>query len=58
MARMSAFDVRVLGSGIVSRCVALVLAQQGLRVALQAKPPAQGLGPDVRAYALNPASVA
>ena len=58
MARMSAFDVRVLGSGIVSRCVALVLAQQGLSVALQAKPPAEGLGPDVRAYALNPASVA
>lgn len=62
MACMSAFDVRVLGSGIVSRCVALVLAQQGLRIALQAKPAAAGLGApsqvDVRAYALNPASVA
>lgn len=56
---MTAFDVRILGSGIVSRTAALALARQGLRVALQARPPtAAGAAPDVRAYALNPASVA
>ncbi|GAA0751296.1 FAD-dependent monooxygenase [Ideonella azotifigens] len=56
---MTAFDVRILGSGIVSRAMALTLARQGLRVALQAKPPAEASErrPDVRAYALNPASV-
>jgi 2-polyprenyl-6-methoxyphenol hydroxylase-like FAD-dependent oxidoreductase len=56
---MTAFDVRILGSGIVSRALALTLARQGLRVALQARPPrAATATPDVRAYALNPASVA
>jgi 2-polyprenyl-6-methoxyphenol hydroxylase-like FAD-dependent oxidoreductase len=54
---MTAFDVRILGSGIVSRSLALALARQGLRVALQARPVAVHAGPDVRAYALNPASV-
>lgn len=57
MPRMT-FDVRILGSGIVSRSLALALARQGLRVALQARPAAAaGAAPDVRAYALNPASV-
>lgn len=57
--RMTAFDVRILGSGIVSRSLALALARQGLRVALQARPAAAAqAGPDVRAYALNAASVA
>jgi 2-polyprenyl-6-methoxyphenol hydroxylase-like FAD-dependent oxidoreductase len=52
-------DVSILGSGIVSRCMALVLAQQGLTVCLQARPAAAGTAaPDVRAYALNPGSVA
>ncbi|HSI60796.1 MAG TPA: FAD-dependent monooxygenase [Ideonella sp.] len=56
---MNGFDVRILGSGIVSRCIALLLARQGLRVALQSRPrPAAQSGPDVRAYALNPSSVA
>src|SRR6185295_13989390 len=54
----TAFDVRILGSGIVSRALALALARQGLRVALQARPVvAAQAAPDVRAYALNPASV-
>lgn len=57
MPRMTAFDVRILGSGIVSRSLALALARQGLRVALQARPAAAHAGPDVRAYALNPASM-
>jgi 2-polyprenyl-6-methoxyphenol hydroxylase-like FAD-dependent oxidoreductase len=57
-ARMNAYDVRILGSGIVSRSLALTLARQGLRVALQSRPPASSTAaPDLRAYALNPASV-
>lgn len=48
--------VRILGSGIASRCMALLLAGQGLRVALQARP-APPAGDDVRTYALNAASV-
>jgi 2-polyprenyl-6-methoxyphenol hydroxylase-like FAD-dependent oxidoreductase len=55
---MTAFDVRILGSGIVSRSLALALGRQGLRVALQARPAASEARADVRAYALNPASVA
>lgn len=63
MARMDSFDLRILGTGIVSRAMALAAARRGLRVALQARgAPARGApapgGPDVRAYALNPASVA
>ena len=51
--------VRILGTGIVSRCMALALAQQGLEVQLQARPAAAASAPpDLRAYALNPASVA
>ncbi|MFO1337486.1 MAG: FAD-dependent monooxygenase [Burkholderiaceae bacterium] len=56
---MSSFDARILGTGIVSRCMALALARQGLHVALQARAQAGApAGPDVRAYALNRASVA
>jgi 2-polyprenyl-6-methoxyphenol hydroxylase-like FAD-dependent oxidoreductase len=57
-------DARILGTGIVSRCMALALAHQGLQVGLQARRPAAAAllagpeNPDVRAYALNPASVA
>lgn len=54
---MTAYDVRILGSGIVSRAAALALARQGLRVALQARPAGPAERPDVRTYALNPASV-
>lgn len=55
---MNSLDVRILGTGIVSRCMALALAHQGLRVGLQRR--AEGApepGPDLRAYALNAASV-
>ena len=54
---MKRFDVQVLGAGIVGHCLALSLARLGLRVALRpdaARPPG---GDDVRAYALNAASV-
>lgn len=53
-------DVRILGTGMVGRCMALLLAQQGLRVALQAGPSVEvsAATPDLRAYALNAASVA
>lgn len=57
---MSAFDVRIQGSGIVSRAMALALAPLGLKVALQARPPAPvapAASDDIRAYALNAASV-
>jgi 2-polyprenyl-6-methoxyphenol hydroxylase-like FAD-dependent oxidoreductase len=54
---MSTFDLRILGTGIVSRCMALVLAQQGLKVVLQAKSAGASERPDVRTYALNPASI-
>jgi 2-polyprenyl-6-methoxyphenol hydroxylase-like FAD-dependent oxidoreductase len=55
---MNAFDVCVRGSGIVGRCLALALAREGLRVALEDAPARAGGAVDVRAYALNPASVA
>ena len=55
---MKRFDVCVRGAGVVGRSLALSLARQGLRVALQADAPRAGQGPDVRTYALNPASVA
>lgn len=53
---MKRFDVCVRGSGIVGQSLALSLASQGLQVALvlETKPAA---GEDVRAYALNAASV-
>ena len=53
---MNEFDVHVLGAGIVGRSLALALARAGLRVALQAEPARAG-AEDVRAYALNAASV-
>ena len=57
---MSKIDVRIHGSGIVGRALALKLARQGLAVGIDASPsaPAGGeLRADVRAYALNAASV-
>ena len=54
---MERFDVRVLGAGIVGHCLALSLARAGLRVALQTGARKGGTSPDVRAYALNAASV-
>ena len=50
------FDVCVRGAGIVGRALALALSRQGLAVALQA-PPLTAAREDVRAYALNAASV-
>ncbi|MEF7614765.1 FAD-dependent monooxygenase [Aquincola sp. MAHUQ-54] len=49
-------DVCVRGAGAVGGSLALALSRQGLRVVLQ-QGPAHGHGPDVRAYALNAASV-
>jgi len=54
---VSAYDVQVQGAGIVGRCLALTLARQGLRVALRARPIGGAAREDVRAYALNRASV-
>ena len=55
---MRSFDVQVAGSGIVGKTLALALARLGLSVALRGAP-VQGRGrEDVRAYALNPGSVA
>ena len=54
---MEHFDVQVRGSGAVGRTLALMLARQGLRVALRGHAAATGSAPDVRAYALNAASV-
>ena len=55
---MNRFDVQVLGAGIVGQSLALALARQGLRVALQGSAaPATQREADVRAYALNAASV-
>ncbi len=59
------FDVCVRGAGIVGRALALALSRQGLAVALQAPPRTATLQApslpapreDVRAYALNAASV-
>ena len=54
---MKEFDVQVLGAGIVGRSLALALARAGLQVALRPEAArASGEG-DVRAYALNAASV-
>jgi 2-polyprenyl-6-methoxyphenol hydroxylase-like FAD-dependent oxidoreductase len=54
---MSAHDVLVRGAGAVGLAAALSLARQGLRVALLADQAKMGSQPDVRAYALNAASV-
>ena len=55
---MKRFDVQVLGAGIVGQSLALALARAGLSVALRPEPARTGAGEDVRAYALNAASVA
>ena len=56
---MKPFDIQVRGSGIVGSAAALALSRQGLAVALPtAKPSAVARAEDVRAYALNAASVA
>jgi 2-polyprenyl-6-methoxyphenol hydroxylase-like FAD-dependent oxidoreductase len=52
------FDVRVAGSGIVGKALALSLARLGLAVALRGAPALPGAREDVRAYALNPGSIA
>jgi 2-polyprenyl-6-methoxyphenol hydroxylase-like FAD-dependent oxidoreductase len=54
---MDSFDVQVLGAGIVGRSLALALARAGLRVALRPDTARTPGGDDVRAYALNAASV-
>lgn len=51
------FDVCICGAGVVGRTLALLLARDGLRVALVAEPVHEGgAGTDVRAYALNSAA--
>ncbi|CAN5452020.1 UbiH/UbiF family hydroxylase [soil metagenome] len=58
---MNPYDVCVRGAGAVGHALALSLARQGLRVALQARPrePATGeSSSDIRAFAVNRASVA
>ncbi len=56
---MNGLDVCVRGAGIVGKCLALSLARQGLQVALvpDAGPARAAAAADVRAYALNAASV-
>jgi 2-polyprenyl-6-methoxyphenol hydroxylase-like FAD-dependent oxidoreductase len=58
MGRMQSLDILVRGSGAVGMTAALALARQGLQVALVEPPQAAPGGPDLRAYALNAASVA
>ena len=59
MKPMRAFDVLVRGSGVVGKSLALALAPLGLSVAWRATAPhAAKRREDVRAYALNAASVA
>lgn len=55
---MKPYDVQVRGAGLVGPALALSLARIGLRVALVADATAAARGPDVRAFALNAASVA
>jgi len=60
---METFDVQVHGNGIVGHALALSLAGLGLRVAMHAEAATATLAPtpapvDIRAYALNAASVA
>lgn len=59
IAAMTHNEVLVRGAGVVGRSLALSLSRLGLPVTLESgpKPPAAD-GPDVRAYALNAASVA
>jgi 2-polyprenyl-6-methoxyphenol hydroxylase-like FAD-dependent oxidoreductase len=55
---MAAPDILVRGAGVVGLAAALALARQGHQVAVLAEPARAAAAPDVRAYALNPASVA
>jgi 2-polyprenyl-6-methoxyphenol hydroxylase-like FAD-dependent oxidoreductase len=55
---MPSFDVRVSGAGVVGKTLALALSRLGLSVALRAEPAAAVARKDVRAYALNAASIA
>ena len=57
---MQAVDVRIAGAGVVGKSLALALSRLGLSVALQAPggAPGRSAAGDVRAYALNAASVA
>ena len=56
--RVQHVDILVRGSGIVGRSLALSLARLGLEVAVCEPPQRQVAATDVRAYALNAASVA
>ncbi len=55
---MPHYDVQVSGAGIVGKTLALSLARLGLSVALRAAPAKGERRDDVRAYALNAASLA
>lgn len=55
---MKHVDVLVRGAGIVGQSLALSLGRLGLQVGLRPDDPRPGGTPDVRAYALNAASVA
>jgi len=55
---MKQLDVLVRGAGVVGRSLALSLGRLGLQVALLPEPPRPAGAPDLRAYALNAASVA
>ena len=55
---MAVNDILVRGAGAVGMAAALALSRLGLKVGLVAGPVRTGPGPDVRAYALNAASVA
>jgi ubiquinone biosynthesis UbiH/UbiF/VisC/COQ6 family hydroxylase len=55
---MKHVDVLVRGAGIVGQSLALSLARLGLQVAVRPDAPRADAAPDVRAYALNAASVA
>lgn len=55
---MPSFDVQVAGAGIVGKSLALALGRLGLSVALRGAPARGTPRDDVRAYALNAASIA
>ena len=55
---MNSFDVQVVGAGIVGKSLALALARLGLKVSLRQEGRRDAAAADVRAFALNPASVA
>lgn len=55
---MKQVDVLVRGAGIVGQSLALALGRLGLQVAVCPQAPRADAAPDVRAYALNAASVA